>query len=81
MSWAPRASWLALWLDARAVEQPYEEAFAPVYSALGSIVAINLAIVLAVVLGGFRIAVSIVRPIEALFDRRQADQRRVNATS
>ncbi|MBW2382817.1 MAG: diguanylate cyclase [Deltaproteobacteria bacterium] len=48
------------------VEQPYEEAFAPVYSALGSIVAINLAIVLAVVLGGFRIAVSIVRPIEAL---------------
>jgi diguanylate cyclase (GGDEF)-like protein len=49
-----------------AVEQRYDEAFAPLYSALGSVLAINFAIVLAVGLAAFRIAVSIVRPIEAL---------------
>ena len=48
------------------VEQPYGEAFAPVVSAIGKVVIINLAIVFAAAFAAFRIAVSIVRPIKAL---------------
>jgi diguanylate cyclase (GGDEF)-like protein len=50
------------------VEQPYADAFEPMVSAIGNILVINLAIVLIVGLLAFRIAVSIVRPIEALSD-------------
>jgi diguanylate cyclase (GGDEF)-like protein len=50
------------------VEEPYEEAFAPVVSGLRRILAINLAIVLVLGFAAFRITASIVRPIEALSD-------------
>jgi diguanylate cyclase (GGDEF)-like protein len=48
------------------VEEPYEEAFAPVVSSIRRILGINLAIVAAFAFAAFRIAVSIVKPIEAL---------------
>jgi HAMP domain-containing protein len=50
------------------VEQPYSQAFAPVVGAIGQVLVINLGIVLIMGLAAFRIAVSIVRPIEALSD-------------
>lgn len=48
------------------VEESYSEAFAPMVSAIRRTLGINLAIVLALAFAAFRIAVSIVRPIEAL---------------
>jgi len=48
------------------VEQHYGEVFAPVVSAIGRVLIINLAIVVVVGIAAFRVAVSIVRPIEAL---------------
>ena len=48
------------------VEEPYDQAFAPVVRAMRDVLLIDLAIVLIVGVAGFRIAVSIVRPIEAL---------------
>jgi diguanylate cyclase (GGDEF)-like protein len=48
------------------VEEPYDRAFAPVVGAVRSVLLIDLAIVLVVGIVGFRIAVSIIRPIEAL---------------
>ena len=50
------------------VEQDYEVAFAPVVSAIGKVLAINLGIVLAFGLLALVIARSIVRPIRALSD-------------
>ena len=58
----PRFGWTIV------VEQPYAEAFAPVVSAIGRVLLINLAIVLFFGLAAFRVAVSIVRPIDALSD-------------
>lgn len=48
------------------VEEPYEQAFAPVVGAMRNVLFINLAIVLALGIATFRIAISITRPIEAL---------------
>jgi diguanylate cyclase (GGDEF)-like protein len=48
------------------VEEPYRQAFAPVVASIRRVLGINLGIVLALCLAAFRIAVSIVRPIEAL---------------
>ncbi len=57
------------------IEEPYDQAFAPVVSSISQILTIDLAIVLLFGLGAYRIAVSIVRPIEELSDaaRRMAD--------
>jgi diguanylate cyclase (GGDEF)-like protein len=57
------------------VEEPYSQAFAPVLSSISKIALIDLAIILLFGLGAYRIAVSIVRPIEALSDgaRRMAE--------
>lgn len=52
-------------------EQPYENAFAPVVAAISRVTFINLAIVVVMCLAAFRIAVSIVRPIEALSEAAQ----------
>ena len=52
-------------------EQPYEKAFAPVVAAISRVTFINLAIVVVMCLAAFRIAVSIVRPIEALSEAAQ----------
>ncbi len=49
-----------------AVEEPYSDAFAPVVSGIRRILGINLAIVLLFALAAFRVARSIVQPIEAL---------------
>ncbi len=49
-----------------AVEVPYNDAFAPVVSGMRRILGINVAIVLLFALAAFRIARSIVKPIEAL---------------
>jgi diguanylate cyclase (GGDEF)-like protein len=48
------------------VEQPYEEAFAPVVTSMSRVVALNLIIVLACGLGASRLARSIVQPLRAL---------------
>jgi len=48
------------------VEQSHDAAFGPVVEGNGRLLLINLAIVLCMALAAFRIAVSIVRPIEAL---------------
>ena len=48
------------------VEEPYEQAFAPLVGAMRNVLLINLAIVLALGIATFRIAISITRPIEAL---------------
>lgn len=58
----PRFEWLLVY------EEPYETAFAPIVSAISRVTIINLAIVAVMCLAAFRIAVSIVRPIEALSD-------------
>jgi len=50
------------------VEEPYREAFAPVLSSIRRVLGINLAIVMALGLIAFRLAVSIVKPIEKLSD-------------
>jgi len=65
----PRFDWLIVY------EEPYDKAFAPIVAAISRVTIINLAIVVVVCLAAFRIAVSIVRPIEALSDaaRRIAD--------
>ncbi|MGH0036015.1 MAG: GGDEF domain-containing protein [Myxococcota bacterium] len=57
------------------VEEPYDRAFAPVVSSISKIAVIDLAIILLFGLGAHRIAVSIVRPVEALSDaaRRMAE--------
>jgi len=59
-------------------EEPYDAAFAPIGAAISRVMVINLAIVLVMCIAAFRIAVSIVRPIEALSDaaRRIADGER-----
>ncbi len=68
----PRFDWVLVF------EEPYEDAFAPVIAAISRVTIINLAIVLVMCIAAFRIAVSIVRPIEALSDaaRRIADGER-----
>jgi len=48
------------------VEESYGDAFAPVVTAIRRVVGVNLAIVVAIGLVAFRIAASIVKPIEAL---------------
>jgi len=57
------------------VEEPYEQAFAPVISSVSKVLLIDLAILFVFGLGAYRIAVSIVKPIEALSDaaRRMAN--------
>ncbi len=57
------------------VEEAYDQAFAPVSAITSRVVAIDLAIVLLFGLGAYRIARSIVKPIEALSDaaRRMSD--------
>jgi len=50
------------------VQEPYDEAFAPVLASVSRILAIDLAIVVLFGLGAYRIAVSIVKPIDALSD-------------
>ena len=55
----PRFGWTVV------VEEPYAEAFAPVVSSIRRILGINLAIVALFGFAAFRIAVSIVRPVEA----------------
>jgi diguanylate cyclase (GGDEF)-like protein len=52
-------------------EHPYEKAFAPVVAAISRVTFINLAIVVVMCMAAFRIAVSIVRPIEALSEAAQ----------
>lgn len=52
-----------------AVEVPYNEAFAPVVSGMRRILGINVAIVLLFALAAFRVARSIVKPIEAQIGR------------
>ena len=52
-------------------EQPYDLAFAPVVSAISRVTFINLAIVIITCMAAFKIAVSIVRPIEALSEVAQ----------
>lgn len=49
-----------------AVEEPYNDAFAPVVSGFRRLLGINLGIVLLFALGAFRVARSIAEPIEAL---------------
>ncbi|MCZ6782451.1 MAG: diguanylate cyclase [Proteobacteria bacterium] len=56
----PRFGWTVV------VEEPYAEAFAPVVSSIRRILGINLAIVAVFGFAAFRIAVSIVKPVEAL---------------
>ena len=68
----PRFDWTIVY------EEPYDTAFEPIVAALSRVMIINLAIVLVMCIAAFRIAVSIVRPIEALSDaaRRIADGER-----
>jgi diguanylate cyclase (GGDEF)-like protein len=56
----PRFEWTLV------VEQPYDEAFAPIVSSMSRVAGMNLVIVLAVALVAYRIAGSIVRPLRAL---------------
>ncbi|MEM9175278.1 MAG: diguanylate cyclase [Myxococcota bacterium] len=58
----PRFEWTLV------IEQPYDEAFAPIVSSMSRVAAVNLAIVLGVGLLAFRIAGSIVKPLKALSD-------------
>ncbi len=58
----PRFGWLL------AVEEPYNDAFAPVVSGIRRILGINLGIVMLFALAAFRVARSIAQPIEALSD-------------
>jgi diguanylate cyclase (GGDEF)-like protein len=51
-----------------AVEEPYSDAFGPAVSGMRRILGINLGIVLLFALAAFRVARSIVQPIEALSD-------------
>ena len=56
----PRFGWTLV------IEQPYDEAFAPVVRSIGRVAALNLAIVLVVGLVASRIAGSFVRPLRGL---------------
>jgi diguanylate cyclase (GGDEF)-like protein len=56
----PRFGWTLV------IEQPYEEAFAPIVDSLSRVAFLNVAIVLGVGLLAFRIAGSIVKPLRAL---------------
>ncbi len=58
----PRFDWTIVY------EEPYATAFEPIVAAISRVMIINLAIVLVMCIAAFRIAVSIVRPIEALSD-------------
>jgi diguanylate cyclase (GGDEF)-like protein len=58
----PRFAWSVV------VEQPYDEAFAPVVAVIREILVLNLCIVLVFGLIAYQIARSIVRPIQALSD-------------
>jgi diguanylate cyclase (GGDEF)-like protein len=58
----PRFGWTLV------IEQPYDEAFAPIVSSISRVAGLNFAIVLAVGLVALRIANSIVRPLHALSD-------------
>ncbi len=58
----PRFGWTLV------IEQPYDEAFAPIVSSMSRVASLNLAIVLGVGLLAFRIAASIVKPLRALSD-------------
>lgn len=48
------------------IEQPYDEAFAPIVSSMSRVALLNVAIILIVGLAAFRIAGSIVKPLHAL---------------
>ena len=56
----PRFDWTLV------IEQPYDEAFAPIVTSMSRVAALNFAIVLGVGLVAFRIANSIVKPLNAL---------------
>jgi len=58
----PRFRWLLV------IEQPYDDAFAPIVRSMSRVVLLNIAIVLLVGLAAFRIAGSIVKPLHALSD-------------
>lgn len=58
----PRFEWTLV------IEQPYDEAFAPIVSSMSRVAGLNVVIVLGVALLAFRIAGSIVKPLEALSD-------------
>lgn len=58
----PRFGWTVV------IEQPYDEAFAPIASSMTRVVLLNVSIVLGVGLLAFRIAGSIVKPLRALSD-------------
>ena len=58
----PRFGWTLV------IEQPYDEAFAPIVRSIRRVAGLNLAIVLGVGLLAFRIAGSIVKPLRALSD-------------
>lgn len=58
----PRFGWTLV------IEQPYDEAFAPIVRSMSRVAVVNLAIVLGVGLLAFRIAGSIVEPLRALSD-------------
>lgn len=61
----PRFDWTLV------IEQPYDEAFAPVVGSMSRVAGLNLAIVVVVGLIAFRIAGSIVKPLRALSDAAQ----------
>ncbi len=56
----PRFGWTLV------IEQPYDEAFAPIVSSMSRVAGLNIAIVLIVGLVALRIAASIVRPLHSL---------------
>ncbi len=56
----PRFRWLLV------IEQPYDDAFAPIVRSMSRVVLLNVAIVLLVGLAAYRIAGSIVKPLHAL---------------
>lgn len=58
----PRFDWTLV------IEQPYDEAFAPIVRSLSHVASLNAIIVLAVALLAFRVAGSIVEPLRALSD-------------
>jgi len=60
MSEFPRFGWTLV------IEQPFDDAFAPVVSSIGRVAALNFAIVLIVGLAASRIAGSFVKPLRAL---------------
>ena len=58
----PRFRWTLV------IEQPYDDAFAPIVRSMSRVILLNVAIVLFVGLAAYRIAGSIVKPLHALSD-------------